>query len=111
MQGAAAALEREFLTWCLQQPGVPRHKLATQCPDFLVISPPKTGSTWLADNLLGAALFLANERDDELAREGLREADEEGPGSRRGQLPSCLIGAQERVEPAAMRARQPRGRE
>jgi hypothetical protein len=41
---------RHSLFWCLQQAGLPRHKL-DRLPDFLVISPPKTGSTWLADNL------------------------------------------------------------
>jgi hypothetical protein len=30
--------------------GVYRRKLAAVRPDFLIISPPKTGSTWLADN-------------------------------------------------------------
>ncbi|MBY0231924.1 MAG: sulfotransferase domain-containing protein, partial [Gemmataceae bacterium] len=41
---------RETLLWLLQQAGVPRRKLAL-LPDFLVVSPPKTGTTWLADNL------------------------------------------------------------
>ena len=40
-----------LLTWQLQQAGVPPHKLTAQRPDFLIISPPKTGSTWLAANL------------------------------------------------------------
>jgi hypothetical protein len=44
-------MQRDFLRWCLQQTPVPPSKLAAQRPDFLVISPPKTGSTWLADNL------------------------------------------------------------
>ena len=43
-------LRPELLPWLLQQVGVPRCKLAL-LPDFLVISPPKTGSTWLADNV------------------------------------------------------------
>src|SRR5215218_4326678 len=43
-------VDRHSLLWCLQQAGLPRHKLAA-LPDFLVVSPPKTGSTWLADNL------------------------------------------------------------
>jgi hypothetical protein len=41
----------DLLTWCLQQPAVPPHKLRALFPDFLVISPPKTGSSWLAANL------------------------------------------------------------
>jgi hypothetical protein len=44
-------LHGDFFGWCLQQAGVAPHKLAARRPDFLVISPPKTGSTWLADNL------------------------------------------------------------
>lgn len=40
-----------LLNWWLPQLGVPRDKLAALGPDFLVISPPKTGSTWLAANL------------------------------------------------------------
>jgi hypothetical protein len=51
MEGHAAALERGFLTWCLQQSGVSLQKLTTLLPDFLIISPPKTGSTWLTANL------------------------------------------------------------
>ena len=51
MEGDAVAMDRDFLLWCLQQPQVPYHKLAMLCPDFLVIAPPKTGSTWLAANL------------------------------------------------------------
>jgi len=51
MEGDAVAMDRDFLHWCLQQPEVPHHKLAMLCPDFLVIAPPKTGSTWLAANL------------------------------------------------------------
>ncbi|MBI1913837.1 MAG: sulfotransferase domain-containing protein [Planctomycetes bacterium] len=50
MEGDAVALDRECLFWCLQQPEVPHHLLTSLCPDFLVISPPKTGSTWLAAN-------------------------------------------------------------
>lgn len=42
--------DRHSLFWCLQQAGLPRRKLDL-LPNFLVISPPKTGSTWLADNL------------------------------------------------------------
>src|SRR5262245_45560865 len=51
MDGPAIAEERDFLHWCLRQPAVCPRKLAARCPDFLVISPPKTGSTWLARNL------------------------------------------------------------
>jgi hypothetical protein len=47
----ALAAERELLTWCLHQSALPPHRLATLGPDFLIISPPKTGSTWLAENL------------------------------------------------------------
>src|SRR5215813_11373523 len=50
MEGDAVALDHAFLLWCLQQPEVPHHKLARLCPDFLIVSPPKTGSTWLAAN-------------------------------------------------------------
>ncbi|HEX5270312.1 MAG TPA: sulfotransferase domain-containing protein [Gemmataceae bacterium] len=46
-----AAPDRTFLGWCLRQSPVPHHKLTALRPDFLVISPPKTGSTWLAANL------------------------------------------------------------
>jgi hypothetical protein len=46
-----AAPDRDILPWVLQQAGVPHHKLAALAPDFLVVSPPKTGSTWLAANL------------------------------------------------------------
>lgn len=51
MEGDHVGPDRTFLTWCLQQPGIPHCKLTTWRPEFLVISPPKTGSTWLADNL------------------------------------------------------------
>jgi hypothetical protein len=51
MSDGAVAADHDFLTWCLHQPALPPHLLATLSPDFLVISPPKTGSTWLADNL------------------------------------------------------------
>ncbi len=44
-------MDREFIGWCLRQPEIPYERLAAQCPDFLVISPPKTGSSWLAANL------------------------------------------------------------
>jgi hypothetical protein len=46
-----AAREQDFLHWCLRQPAVCPHNLAARRPDFLVISPPKTGSTWLAHHL------------------------------------------------------------
>lgn len=42
---------RDTLAWWLQQMGVPHSRFKAQCPDYLIISPPKTGSTWLADNL------------------------------------------------------------
>ncbi len=51
MKGDHTAMDRGILHWCLQQPGIPYHKLAGLCPDFLVVSPPKTGSSWLAVNL------------------------------------------------------------
>lgn len=44
-------IDRETLAWCLRQGETAYQKIVTQSPDFLVISPPKTGSTWLADNL------------------------------------------------------------
>ncbi|MGA2253904.1 MAG: sulfotransferase domain-containing protein [Thermoguttaceae bacterium] len=44
-------LDREFLAWCLRQSNVSVREFASRRPDFLVISPPKTASTWLADNL------------------------------------------------------------
>jgi hypothetical protein len=44
-------MDDELLDWLLPHTGVPHHRLAALGPDFLVISPPKTGSTWLADNL------------------------------------------------------------
>jgi hypothetical protein len=34
-----------------QQPASANHRLARLRPDFLILSPPKTGSTWLAANL------------------------------------------------------------
>src|SRR5271166_5821623 len=43
--------DRDTLTWWLQQIGVPFDRFRAQRPDFLIISPPKTGSTWLANNL------------------------------------------------------------
>src|SRR5947209_20422801 len=51
MQGDVLRTERDFLVWGLQQSPVPHQKFVSLCPDFLIISPPKTGSTWLADNL------------------------------------------------------------
>jgi Sulfotransferase domain len=51
MEPDAVAPDRDFLGWCLHQTPVPDHKLTALRPDFLVISPPKTGSTWLAANL------------------------------------------------------------
>src|SRR5258707_10240806 len=43
--------EFDLLAWSLVQSPVAERALATQRPDFLIISPPKTASTWLADNL------------------------------------------------------------
>ena len=51
MNPAPVAPEEDTLAWWLSQVGVSLGKLASLGPDFLVISPPKTGSTWLADNL------------------------------------------------------------
>ncbi len=51
MRTDPVAPERDSLAWCLRQSPVPYHKLTALRPDFLVISPPKTGSTWLAANL------------------------------------------------------------
>lgn len=39
------------MAWSLSQAPVAHQTLVAQRPDFLIISPPKTGSTWLADNL------------------------------------------------------------
>lgn len=47
----AVAPDCDFLAWGLRQRPVPHPKLRALRPDFLVISPPKTGSTWLAANL------------------------------------------------------------
>ncbi len=44
-------LGREFVEWYLRLSNVAVHEFAALRPDFLVISPPKTASTWLADNL------------------------------------------------------------
>jgi hypothetical protein len=51
MMNQRAGLPNEDFFWLLQQAGVPPRKVAALKPDFLVVSPPKTGSTWLADNL------------------------------------------------------------
>jgi hypothetical protein len=51
MQPDALLHDRDMLKWWLQQIGVPFARFAAQRPDYLIISPPKTGSTWLADNL------------------------------------------------------------
>jgi hypothetical protein len=51
MRPDTVAPDRDFLAWGLHQSPVPHHKLAALRPDFLIISPPKTGSTWLAANL------------------------------------------------------------
>jgi hypothetical protein len=37
--------------WWLPGPYLPAATVAARRPDFLVVSPPKTGSTWLAENL------------------------------------------------------------
>jgi hypothetical protein len=66
----------EFLTWCLQQSPVPPHRLATHRPDFLVISPPKTGSTWLADNLrCHPQLFVPPDKELKYFSSWLRHLD------------------------------------
>ena len=48
MTGEAASLDRDFREWRLRHSRLPRD---THRPDFLIISPAKTGTTWLADNL------------------------------------------------------------
>jgi hypothetical protein len=47
----ALGTDRDVVAWWLRQPAIPDARLAARRPDFLVISPAKTGSTWLADNL------------------------------------------------------------
>jgi hypothetical protein len=47
----ALDVDHQTLAWALHQGHVSHDALAGGRPDFLVISPPKTGSTWLADNL------------------------------------------------------------
>ncbi len=47
----AGADDIVHLASCLLPGAVPHDKFAAYRPDFLVISPPKTGSTWLAANL------------------------------------------------------------
>src|ERR1700733_13282559 len=51
MESTAVAPECDFPTECPQQYDVPPRKLASLRPDYLIISPAKTGSTWLADKL------------------------------------------------------------
>jgi len=51
MGSTALAPECVFSTELLQQPGISPHKLASLRPDYLIISPGKTGSTWLADKV------------------------------------------------------------
>jgi hypothetical protein len=51
MERDTAAGESCLLHWYMVQAGIGHHRLAGHCPGFLVISPPKTGSTWLAANL------------------------------------------------------------
>src|SRR5262249_54872656 len=51
MDGPALPPHRDFVAGCLRQAKVAPRTLTTSRPDFLIISPPKTGTTWLADNL------------------------------------------------------------
>jgi hypothetical protein len=51
MAGDAEREGDDRLTWWLSQRGISPARFRACRPDFLVISPPKTGSTWLADNL------------------------------------------------------------
>jgi hypothetical protein len=51
MPRKATAHDHEAFAWCSRQGHVSHHQLVTWRPDFLIISPPKTGSTWLAENL------------------------------------------------------------
>jgi hypothetical protein len=51
MLDAAKSPAQGALSWCFRQPVIPPHKLQALRPDFLVIAPPKTGSSWLAANL------------------------------------------------------------
>ena len=41
----------ELYEWLAHQHGVPPRRVASRRPHFLVVAAPKTGSTWLADNL------------------------------------------------------------
>jgi hypothetical protein len=50
-QLASSNINHEATAWRLQQAGLPEGSFQARRPDFLVISPPKTGSTWLAKNL------------------------------------------------------------
>jgi hypothetical protein len=51
MQSVATAQADDPPAWNAQQLGLLVPDLARAAPDFLVIAPPKTGSTWLAANL------------------------------------------------------------
>jgi hypothetical protein len=51
MQTDTLVPDRDALAWLLSQLGIPWSRFAAHRPDYLIISPPKTGSTWLADNL------------------------------------------------------------
>jgi len=51
-------------TRCPEQPAFADRELVALRPDFLVISPPKTGSTWLASNLrCHAEVFVAEAKE------------------------------------------------
>jgi hypothetical protein len=51
MQTTVALRDGDELIFWLGQAGIPYSRFVALRPDYLIISPPKTGSTWLADNL------------------------------------------------------------
>ncbi len=51
MESTVAPPECDFPAESIEQPGVLPHKLPSLRPDYLIISPGKTGSTWLANKV------------------------------------------------------------
>src|SRR5712691_9258164 len=57
-------VNRDWLPGCLLQLGSVDPELATCLPNFLVISAPKTGSTWLSVNLgLHPEIFIPERKE------------------------------------------------